>query len=266
MISEEAIKIWVDESTEINGQYILIGYLITNANKEEYDFFKKLTEARGELKCFKTLHGCEMSEECREIKLLDKWLSIFVEANNGIYFHAFLYKKNEKYISTEETFEHYFAKQSIFSLSLKMNKKGYPVQTMFGDVSTLFILFDNRQSHSADIIHKKQGKDIFRIHALETIYRDSIVKQIENRSKRNSKTTDLTVRFSFVSDECFDGIQFTDCLVYLIRQKLESVESNQFTKLFDKYFLDHKDKDVQELGFKKIYEYDKKFNFFESVK
>lgn len=270
---ESAITIWVDESTEIkinNQAYNLVGYLITNSDKEEFDFLNKLKQARKiGVGCWTTLHGNELSEnDLRRLSLLEKWLTEFKNSEN-VYFHTFLYKKNEKYISRDKTYEHYFAKQSIFSLANKMKKSGYVINTMFNDVSTLSILFDRRRSHTADLISKNKSIQIRRLHNLEEIYKKEIEDQITKISGKNTKTTELTIRFSFISSECFDAMQFCDCFLYLIRRKIDQ-ENNQienaFTKLFDKNFLDDLDEHTKSLGFKKIYEYDKKFNFFESTK
>ena len=107
------------------------------------------------------------------------------------------------------------------------------------------------------------------IPGLEDIYKDEICKQISKITGKDPKTTDLTVRFSFVSSECFDGMQFSDCLLYLVRQKIINEKSgslNVFTELFDKHFLNNLNPETKRIGFKKIYEYDKKFNFFESTR
>ena len=262
---ETAIKLWVDESTEVSGSHILVGYLITDCDGKEYSFFKELTDRRKELKCFTTLHGREIKK--REINLFDKWLEVFnsQKYNQGIYFHAFLYERNEDMISKDKTFEHYFAKQSIFALALKMKGGEHfdkHVSKMFEDVQTLTILFDNRSDHIAEVISRDKHKNILRIPQLEDIYRKEITEQIEKQTRKSSKTNDLTVRFSFVSDECFDGIQFTDCFLYAIRQKLEGNQASPLVRIFDKHFLDLSE-DVVNLGFQEIYKWDKKFNFFQ---
>lgn len=270
---ELAITIWVDESTDVlinNKKYNLIGYLITNSDEEEFLFLNKLKQARKEPECcWTTLHGREMKcDDTKKMGLVDRWLTCFKLSEN-VYFHTFLYKKNEKFISKEKTYEHYFAKQSVFSIANKMKKTGYTINTMFKDVSTITILFDRRRSHSASIVANGKKSDIKRINDLEDIYKSEIAQQITKISGKNSKTTELTVRFSFLSAECFDAIQFSDCLLYLIRHKIEQEQNNKennFTRLFDKHFLNDLDSHTKSIGFKKIYEYDKKFNFFESVK
>ena len=67
-----------------------------------------------------------------------------------------------------------------------------------------------------------------------------------------------------MSDECFDGIQFTDCFLYVIRQKIEGNENHPLVKVFNKHFLgDALKKRVKHLDWKEIYYYDMKFNYFE---
>lgn len=269
---ESAITIWVDESTEIKigeHEYNLVGYLITNSDKEEFIFLNRLKQARKEAEsCWTTMHGSEIDEnDQRKLGLLNRWLKIF-KGLDGVYFHAFLYKRNGKFISENQTYEHYFAKQSVFALANKMKKDGYKINTMFKDVSTLTILFDRRRSHNADIFSKKDIR-IDRLNDLEEIYKEEIKKQITKISGKNSKTTELTIRFSFVSSECFDAMQFSDCFLYIIRKKIEQEEGgieNEFTRIFDKYFLDDLEPHTRSVGFKSIYEFSKKFNFFESSK
>lgn len=270
---ESAVTVWVDESTDImigDKNHTLVGYLITNSDKEEFDFLNKLKQARKENSgCWTTMHGNEIKEsDTRKLKLLDNWLSVFKKSEK-IYFHAFLYKRNGKFISKDQTYEHYFAKQSLFALANKMKKSGHTINTMFSDVKTLTVIFDRRRSHCADVISKENSKQIDRLNELEDIYKDEICKQISKITGKDPKTTDLTIRFSFVSSECFDGMQFSDCLLYLVRQKITNEESssvNKFTELFDKHFLNNLNPETKRIGFRKIYEYDKKFNFFESTR
>lgn len=270
-INESAITIWVDESTDIliNGEeYNLVGYLITDSDKNEFLFLNQLKQVRKSIpQCWTTMHGCEIREgDSREIDLIDRWFKCF-EDNDNVYFHAFLYKKNSSFIPKGKTYENYFAKQSVFAIAYKMKKSGYPINTMFKDVSTLTVLFDRRRSHSADIIDKGGKKKISRLNDLENIYKKEIINQIEKVSGKNSKTTELTIRFSFLSSECFDGMQFSDCFLYVLRKKIEQEVGNQkenkFTKLFDKYFLDSLPANVRILSFRNIYKYEKKLNFFE---
>lgn len=267
---EQAITIWVDESTEIrigNHDYNLIGYLITNSDKEEFDFLNKLKQARkASPSCWTTLHGSEMhDDDTRQLGLLDRWLKIFQDTE-GVYFHTFLYRRNESFIRAGETYEHHFAKQSMFALACKMKDKGYTVNTMFKDVSTLTVLFDRRRAHMAEVVAREQGVEIERLNELEQVYKEQICQQILRISGKDAATTDFTVRFSFLSSECFDGMQLTDVMLYLVRKKIEQKETGAesvYTHLFDKYFLAGpltKDDD-----FRTAYVYDKKFNFFQSA-
>ena len=271
---EQAITIWVDESTEINlsgESYNLIGYLITNSDTEEYRFLNRLKQARkGDINCWNTLHGCELKpKDAKKLALIDRWLLEF-KKDSSVYFHCFLYKRNDKYVPDGKTYEHYFAKQSIFALANRMKKIGVSIETMFSNVSTLTVLFDRRRSHSAEIVSRgPQLNDINRLNDLELIYIEEIKQQIEKISKKNPRTHEFTVRFSFLSSECFDAMQFTDCMLYLVRQKIEQEKhglKNVYTEMFDKHFLSDLDPHTRSLGFKKIYEFDKKFNFFESAR
>ncbi len=270
--TETAITIWIDESTEIrlkNQEFNLIGYLITNSDKEEFDFLNSLKQARkAEQSCWVTLHGSELREDARKLNLLNRWIEVF-KASDDVYFHVFLYRKNDSYISEDKTYEHYFAKQSIFSLAQKMKKKGYTINTMFKDVSTLTVLFDRRRAHAADVFTKNGKVSVERLNELEEVYRSEIEDQIKRISAKDSKSKDFTVRFSFLSSECFDAMQLSDCLLYLVRKKIEQEVDgieNTYTQIFDKYFLNDLDAHTKAVGFKKIYEYDKKFNYFESNK
>ncbi len=252
---ENAIKIWVDETFIENKKNIktIVGYLITNTYTEEHKFFNELTKARKKNNYNNVLHGQDLKQRIKQddkaLKLLDDWLEIFRKSDN-VYFHCFLYNRQDRYIakSKSKNYEHYFAKQSVFALAHRMKKIGVKIETIFSDVHTLFVLFDRRGSNTED---------------LSNAYKKEITQQIEKQAKRNSKSNDLTVRFSFVSSECFDGIQFTDCFLYIIRQK-ELGEDNCFVDLFDKHFIYGLDNDIKEKGYKKIYEFDKKFNIFEA--
>ena len=271
---EQALTIWVDESTELaigDDSYNLVGYLITNSDAQEFEFLNKLKQARKKTpSCWRCLHGSDLREDDdRALGLLDKWLDVFSE-DDSVYYHAFLYRRNENYIPAGQTYEHYFAKQSLFALANKMKKRGYPVNTMFKDVATLTILFDRRRAHAAGMVTRDDGEtEIERFHELENVYKQEIGQQISNVSGKDITTNELTVRFSFLSSECFDGMQFTDCFLYLIRKKIEQEEEdgagNVFTELFDRYVLEGLDQHTRDLGFRKIYEYSKKFNFFEST-
>lgn len=261
---EDVIKIWVDEtylergSQQQRKEKTLVGYLITNADTDEYDFFNELTQARKKHKYWKSLHAHRINKKDHDAaeRLLDNWLQIFHKYKK-VYFHCFLYTRNDRYVS-EETggYEGYFAKQSVFALAHKMKRYGTNVETMFKDISTVFVLFDNREGNQSNSNPQEQGRS--------HIYRKEITRQIEKQARRDSKSNDLNVKFSFVSLECFDGIQFTDCLLYMIRSK-EMGKTNFFVELFDKYFIYGIESDVQRLGYKAVYQYEKKFNFFEAL-
>jgi len=267
-----AITVWVDESTEIQigeDSYNLVGYLITNSDSEEFSFLDQLKQARkGHPQCWTSMHGSEMDETNeRQMILLDKWVELFT-TNDSVGFHCFLYKRDERFIAQGQTYEHYFAKQSVFALANKMRRRaGYVVNSMFKDVSTLTVLFDRRRTHEAQIAQRGDGVQINRIHELENVYKEEIANQIRRISGKDANGDGFTVRFSFLSSECFDGMQFSDCLLYLARKKIEQDiggEANSFTEIFDKHFLSDLDEHTRTIGFRKIYEFDKKFNFFES--
>ena len=267
---EQAITVWVDESTEIrvgDQDFNLIGYLITNSDKEEFVFLNKLKQARKvDPTCWKTLHGSEIAEgDTRELALLDRWIGAFLRSE-GVYFHTFLYRKNEDYIRRGETYEHYFAKQSMFALAQKMKDEGYTINTMFKNVSTLTVLFERRRAHMAFLTANNDGVEVVeRLNELEQVYREQICRQILRISGKDAATTSFTVRFSFLSAECFDGMQLADCLLYLVRKKVEQESTgteNAFTRLFDKHFLS--DPRTEGLSLGEAYGYNKKFNFFRS--
>lgn len=266
----KAITIWVDESTEIkinNNYWNLVGYLITDSDKNEDLFRKKLRELRKKHSSWKKLHGNDLDPSSRRIDLLDDWLKAFQEMY--VRFHVFLYKRDGRYIKKEKTYEDYFARQSVFSLACKMKSSGSSLNTMFKNISTLRVLFDRRREHVADIVTKDQKTTIERLHELENVYKKAIGEQIENISSKNYKTNNFTIRFSFLASECFDLMQFSDSLLYLVRNKIEqdiSGKSNIYTDLFDKHFINHLPKRTQNLGYRKIYNSDKKFNFFEQKK
>lgn len=268
-MNKKAITIWIDESTEIfldKEEYTLIGYLITDSDSGEYRFLDKLKQARKEIpQCWNTIHGCEIgSDDETKIELVRRWINIFKTCED-VFFHAFLYRKNETYISKNETYEHYFAKQSVFSLANKMKKTGMPIQTIFSNIGTLTVFFDGRRAHSASIISNGLEKNeiIERFNKLESVYQEKISEQIKSVSRRQD--LDLTVRFSFLSSECFDALQLTDILLHMLRHKIENKQSI-FAAIFDLYFLNDLEENVRALGFEKIYKEDMKFNYFRSYK
>lgn len=267
MSKPTAITIWVDESTELlieGEEYNLVGYLITNSDKEEFEFLNKLKQARKKSPvCWTTLHGSQMSfDDAPKIDLIKRWIEVF-DNDSRVCFHAFLYKKNANFISRGQTYEHYFAKQSVFSLANKMKKTGEPLNTMFSEVGTLRVLFDRRRAHSVVIRSEEEFSILERLNELENTYKEEIQNQIKTNSGKDSSTSEFTVRFSFLSSDCFDALQFTDVLLYLIRQKLEG-NSNKFTDIFDECFLKKIPKDVQRMGIERVFAWDQKFNIFKS--
>ncbi|MEX2181889.1 MAG: hypothetical protein WD771_07590 [Gemmatimonadaceae bacterium] len=268
---EKAITIWVDESTEIginDRNHTLVGYLITDSDKGEFEFLNALKQARKVApECWVTLHGSEISEtDSRQLALMDRWLAAF-HSTEKVYFHSFLYRRNDSFIPTSETYEHYFAKQSVFALANKMKGSGYTLNTMFKDVSTLTVMFEGRRAHTVRSGRIGMRTTLDRLNNLEAVYKDQITRQIARIAEKKPGTNQLTVRFSFLSAECFDAMQFADCVTYLIRKKLEQEQTgvdNAFTKLFDKHFLNHLDQHTKDTGFRSIYSYSKKFNVFES--
>lgn len=267
MKNPPAITIWIDESTDIIIDWIshnLIWYTITNSDKEEFDFMNKLKQARKlNPTCWTCLHWNEIwITDHRKLWLFDRRLEIFCSDPN-VYFHAFLYRKDEWFISSWKTYEHYFAKQSVFSLALKMKGRWMPIQTMFSNVSTLAVLFDRRRAHRANVVANGEEVAFERFNELETLYIEEIKSQLQSIAGKDSSTGDFTLRFSFLSAECFDIMQFTDCLVYALRHKF-LWNANKIVKIFDKHLLSNLDDDVKNLWFEEIYQYDAKMNIFVS--
>lgn len=118
-------------------------------------------------------------------------------------------------------------------------------------------MFNRRRSHN--VVYNKTTSQ--RFNELENLYSQEIEKHIKAVAGKDSKSNTFTVRFSFLSSECFDALQLTDILLYLIRNKLER-KDNDFTKIFDEYFFSYDD-DIKALGFEEIYKLDQKFNFYQ---
>ncbi len=263
---KKAITLWLDESTglKINGkEYNLIGYLITNSDKEEFCFLNELRQARkGPPSCWVTIHANSIRKnDLRKINLIRRWLRIFSQ-NSQVFFHVFLYSVRREFISPRKGYEFYFAKQAVFSLSNKMKSKGVSIQTLFSDVGTLTIFFDRRRAISISSKTKRKGNQVH-ISNLEDLYQQAISEQIRTISGKNSKQNNFTIRLSFVNSACFDAMQLTDVMLYMVRQKLEQ-KNTIFTEIFDDIFLNSFPNNVKNLGFEKIYNYEKKFNFFRS--
>ncbi len=246
-----AITIWVDESLNIKigwKEYVLMWYLITNSYIEELDFLRKLKVARKETNSWHTMHWCKITiSDVRQIKLIREWMKIFNEDNN-VYFHTFLYKVDRRYIPRWETYEHYFAKQSIFALANKMKDSWSLIQTMFREIKTINIIFDRRRDYEWwwwEVVNW-----------LEEVYRSKITEQIKLITWKN-----ITIRFSFVNSRCFDAIQFTDIFLSLFRNKI--LENDKFfTEIFDEFFINDLDDDVKILPLEQIFWEDSKLNYF----
>ena len=248
MRASQAITVWCDESRiQINGHtYHLIGALITNSDNEEYEFKKALLQCRKDRRCWNVIHGTEIREgDSSKINLIDSWINRF-QLEDNVWFHVFVYKENRRYAG--EGFERYFAKQSAFSLANKMKSVGYPIQTLLKDVGTVTYLFDRRRDEAGD--------------TLGNVYEESIKTQLRTISKKGNS---LTVRFSFISSNCFNCMQLTDVLLYMVKNRIEKelgnelpAAQNRLVELWESYFLDE---NILEL---KDFEFDSKFNYFRS--
>lgn len=246
MRNSQAITAWCDESSFDAGKnkYHIIGMLITNSDTEELNFLGDLKNARKKYHAWNVLHGCELKVKDRSsLKLLREWIDIF-KISEKVYFHILVYRENEAYM--KDGFEKYFAKQSAFGLGCKMKKSGFSIETIFSNVGTVVFLFDKRR----DEINGGLGSE----------YKDQIKTQLRSRSKRGD---DITVRFSFVGSECFDAMQLTDVLLYMVKLRIDkefgkklSNRQKNILKVWEDNFLDD---NIREL---KNYEFDEKFNYF----
>ncbi|MFC1609159.1 hypothetical protein ACFL3M_03145 [Patescibacteria group bacterium] len=247
MRKSEAITVWCDESSvEVVGEkYHLIGTLITNSDTEELIILDELIKARKRTGCWNVLHGNELkSSAVGRMSLIKEWVGVF--NGNKIYFHVFMYKEDRTFAVSG--FERYFAKQSAFSLGCKMKKNGYTIETIFSNVGTVKFLFDRR---TGDI---ESG--------LDSEYKKEIKEQLRNRSGRSD---DLTVRFSFLSSECFDLMQLCDVFLYAVKVRIEkengipvSDNNKGLLKIWESNFLNNQVRALSD------FKYDEKFNFFRS--
>ena len=246
MKDAQAITVWCDE-TEVSyngGTHHVIGNLITDSDTEEFRFLNEAIKLRKKHRFWTTLHGAGLSYSEKELAFMEDLIKLFWNTER-VYFHVFVYKENRTYANNG--FEKYFAKQSAFALGMKLRKEGYPINTLFSQVGTVRFLFDRRTGDSS--------------RGLDSDYKDEIKKQLRKQSKRSD---DLTVRFSFVSSECFDLMQLTDIFLYMIKLHGEnkispgciSVGQQKLVSIFEKYFLNEK---MQKLS---DYEYSEKVNFF----
>ena len=249
MRKAQAITVWCDETSirTKDNTFHIIGTLITDSDIKELEFMKSVLELRKKHRIWTTIHGSRLSYSDKELSFLEDFLQLFW-AEQDVYFHVFLFKEERAWASN---FEKYFAKQSAFALGLKLRKEGYPINTVFSNVGNIRFLFDRRSGDS--------GRRV-----LDNDYKTEIKKQIRKQSRRG---IDLTVRFSFVSAECFDLIQMTDILLYMIKLHIEdkngirelSPEQQKLLGTFRKYFFNDKIVSLSD------YAWAEKFNFFKSV-
>ncbi len=268
-MTEKALTIWIDESTDIkieDKEYNLIGYLITNSDSEEFQFLNELRQSRKKTRCFKTLHGNRIKpqRELEKIDLIASWLDVFQQSPQ-VFFHAFLYKKESREIQSSESYEHYFAKKSVASIANKMKEEGFDYETWFQGVKSVKVLFDRRRAHHIEVSQDDSQQIILeRLNSLENVYKKEIKEEIEKISGR-----DIALRFSFLSADCFDAMQLSDIMIYLIRHKIQAQygiqDENIFTQLFDTHFINSLDEDIQQYSLMDIYQYDKKMNFYDEI-
>lgn len=246
MKDAQAITVWCDE-TEVSydgGTRHAIGNLITDSDTEELRFLSEVIQLRKKHRYWMTLHGSDLSYSQKELDFIEDLVKLFWNAER-VYFHVFVYKENRRYANNG--FEKYFAKQSAFALGMKLRENGYPINTLFSQVGTVRFLFDRRTGDSS--------------RGLDSDYKDEIKNQLRKQSKRSD---DLTVRFSFVSLECFDLMQLTDILLYMVKLYREkrtasgniSVGQQKLLDIFERYFLNGK---MQKLS---DYDFSEKVNFF----
>lgn len=246
MRNSEAITVWCDEtSIKLDDKCHIIGTLITDSDLEELKILNEIIKLRKKHKIWTTFHGSNISWDKKQLDFFSDFLDLF--STNEMYFHIFLYKEDRKYANSG--FEKYFAKQSAFSLGLKLKKEGYSINTIFSKVGTVRFLFDRRTGES--------------VRGLDSDYKKEIKRQLKKQSKRSD---DLTVRFSFISSECFDLMQMTDIFLYAVKLYLEdkygssiSDKQKKLVEIFKDKFITEKMKSLSD------YEYTKKINFFKSM-
>jgi hypothetical protein len=245
----EAITAWIDESEVLiqNKKHHLIGILITDSFSEEEKLSLNLIKLRKKHSAWHTVHGSNLENPAsqhsdRIYKLIEDWIKLFLESEN-VCFHMFCYPENRRF--SGDSFENYFAKQSVFGLANKMKESGVGIQTLFKNVRTVKILFDNR--------------DDDKVSGTGAGYKEKICEQLALQSKRS----DITTRFSFVSSECFNCIQLSDILLYMSKLKIEEEEGiglsekqKTILNIWKKYFTDQRYINISD------YTYDEKFNYF----
>jgi len=246
MKDAQAITVWCDETEVAYGGSTrhAIGSLITDSDTEELRFLDEVIKLRKKHRYWMTLHGSDLSYSEKELDFIEDLIKLFWSTER-VYFHVFVFKENRTYAT--DGFEKYFAKQSAFALGMKLRKDGFPINTLFSQVGTVRFLFDRRTGDSS--------------RGLDSDYKEVIKNQLRKRSERDD---DLTVRFSFVSLECFDLMQLIDIFLYMVKLYREkrtfpgniSVGQQKLLDIFEQYFLNEK---MQKLS---DYEYSEKVNFF----
>ncbi len=246
-----AITVWLDESEIIydNKSYWIIRQLITKSDGDEFDFLKQLKISHKEAKTWDTLHACEFCKtDKRKWNLLTSWLKAFQKDEN-VYFHTFIFEKSEEWESNFSTPHDYFANQIFFGLANKMKNSGLYIQTLFKEVDSITAIMDRRSANSGFIFQEEDQNNISiaRMNDLEVIYENRIIKTLNH----NSSSKNISLRFSFASSRCFDGLQLCDCLTYMVRKKFvseiqveESDNKIEFLDLFDRFFLDKNNKSL----------------------
>lgn len=257
----KAITCWIDESEVIhNGTRTwIIGQLITTSDAEQFDFLKNLCAAHKTAKTWDALHANEFTKsDSRKWALLEEWLRVF-KADPNTYFHALVFEE-DSWRSRYATPHHYWAHQIFFGLGNKMKEKGIQIQTMFSDASRITAIMDRRATVTGHIVRTETGTiSIERVGELEGVYEERMLEALVRQSKR--KANSLSLRFSFANSRCFDGLQFCDCLTYMVRQRflyengLNGI-SVDFLDLWNAEFLTPKMIRLGDFGF---YE---KFNYF----
>lgn len=123
------------------------------------------------------------------------------------------------------------------------------------------VLFDRRRSHVAT----QENGNITRYNDLEKTYIDAIRKKINAITNRD----DITVRFSFLSSDCFDAMQLTDIMIFILRLKIEGRFDHSLFQIFS-YFISHYFNqrrvkiDIRNFNLQNFFGDDPKYNFFQS--
>lgn len=263
MHQTKAITVWIDETEVLQeGRRVwMIGQLITNANEEEYDFFKELRVKRKEARTWDALHANEFTNHnSRKWELLNLWLDVFL-ADPYAVFHVFVFEE-DSWSAHFQSPHHYWAHQVCFGLGNKMKREGMHIQTVFKDVAMVTTIMD-RKSTATGHISRVEGDTVTleRVNELEAVYEERIQNTLRSRSGKSS----LGFHFSFANAKCFDALQLSDCLLYMARKQFLfemgwelDAEEDPFLRLWQAKFLDE---NVRRLN---DFRYDEKFNYFAS--